>query len=138
MPNPLMAGLLAAAVVWGCTVPLPASPPPSPAPPSVAGPSNSQAPANSQPPANTQAASAARYRCEHNIEFTVRFVDDSAVIDAGPRGSETLLRDAGGATPHQTVYSSARMRAEFGLGVSGSEAILRYALPPLVAHCVQQ
>ena len=68
----------------------------------------------------------------------VRFSDDSAVLDAGQRGSEVLLRDAGGATPQQTVYSNARMRAEFGLGASGREAMLRYASPPLVAHCVQE
>jgi len=49
-----------------------------------------------------------------------------------------LLRDAGGTTPLQTVYTNARLRAEFGLGVSGREAILRYPLVPLVARCVRQ
>ena len=58
-------------------------------------------------------------------------------IDAGRVGSDVLLRDAGGITPQQTVYSNARMRAEFGLGASGREAILRYPLAPLVAHCVR-
>ena len=112
MAKPLVAGTLAAAaVLWGCTTTGPATP---------AGP----------------AASLAHYRCEHGIEFTVRFVDDSAMVDAGPRGSDVLLRDAGGVTPQQTVYSNPRMRAEFGLGVSGREAILRYAAPPLAAHCV--
>ena len=84
------------------------------------------------------AASADRYRCEHDIEFTVRFADDSAFVDAGPRGSDVLLRDAGGTTPQETVYSNPRMRAEFGLGASGREAILRYALLPLVARCVRE
>jgi hypothetical protein len=65
-------------------------------------------------------------------------MDDSAALDAGPRGTDMLLRDAGGATPQQTVYSNARMRAEFGLGVNGREAMLRYASPPLAAHCVQE
>jgi hypothetical protein len=83
------------------------------------------------------AASPARYRCEHDIEFTVRFVEDSAIVDAGPRGNDVLLRDAGGTAPQQTVYSNPRMRAEFGLGASGREAILRYAVLPLVAHCVR-
>jgi hypothetical protein len=72
------------------------------------------------------------------VEFTVRFTDDTAVVDAGPRGNDVLLRDAGGATPHQTVYANARMRAEFGLGTTGREAIVRYAQPPLAAHCVQE
>ena len=78
-----------------------------------------------------------RYRCEHGIEFTVRFVDDTALLDAGARGYDVLNRDAGGLTPRQTVYSSPRMRAEFGLGASGSEAILRYPLLPLVVRCVR-
>jgi len=83
-------------------------------------------------------AGSARYRCDQGIAFTVRFTDDSAMLDAGERGSEVLLRDAGGATPQQTVYSNTHMRAEFGLGVSGREAMLRFASPPLAAHCVQE
>jgi hypothetical protein len=137
MRKPLTAGMLAIAASWGCTVPVPA---PSPSPASPAGPASAAGPipSSSPLPSSGTAAAAGRYRCEHNIEFNVRFAADSAVIDAGPRGTETLLRDAGGATPLQTVYSSARMRIEFGLGVSGREAILRYALPPLVAHCVSE
>jgi hypothetical protein len=77
------------------------------------------------------------YRCEHDVEFTVRFVDDTALLDAGPRGYDVLYRDAGGITPQQTVYSNPRARAEFGLGASGSEAILRYPLLPLVVRCVR-
>ena len=77
------------------------------------------------------------YRCEAGVEFTVRFVDDSAVLDAGPRGYDVLLRDAVGLTPQQTVYRNPRVRAEFGLGTSGREAILRYPLLPLVVRCVR-
>ncbi|MEO5670084.1 MAG: hypothetical protein ABIR26_05255, partial [Ramlibacter sp.] len=59
----------------------------------------------------------AHYKCDGNIEFRVRFTDDSAMLESGPPlGSETLLRDAGGLTPQQTVFSNTRMRAEFGLG----------------------
>lgn len=121
MGKVLVTGVLAAAAaaLWGCTTPPPSAPAVPPATP--AGPT----------------ASLARYRCEHSIDFTVRFVDDSAMVDAGPRGSDVLLRDAGGATPQQTVYSNPRMRAEFGLGVSGREAIVRYPQVPLVAHCVR-
>jgi hypothetical protein len=78
-----------------------------------------------------------RYRCDHDIEFTVQFGDDTATVDAATRGSEMLLRDAGGLTPQQTVYSNLRLRAEFGLGASGREAILHYLSPPLVAHCLR-
>jgi hypothetical protein len=121
----LLTGVLAAAGFWGCSAPVPAP---------ATGPADYASPAPSTGPA----APLAHYRCEQNIEFTVRFADDSAMVDAGPRGSELLLRDAGGTTPLQTVYSNPRMRAEFGLGVSGREAILRYPLVPLVANCVQK
>ncbi len=76
------------------------------------------------------------YRCEHGIEFSVKFVDDSAVLN-GSRGYDVLYRDAGGQGDKQTVYSNPRMRAEFGLGTSGQEALLRYPLLPLVARCVR-
>lgn len=77
------------------------------------------------------------YSCEHNLEFTARFIDDTALLDAGRFGSDLLQRDAGGVTPGQSVYSNPRMRAEFGLGAGGREAILRYFLLPLVARCVR-
>ena len=82
-------------------------------------------------------AEAPLYRCENAIEFRVRFIDNSAVLD-GSRGYDVLYRDAGGVTPSQTVYSNIRMRAEFGLGPSGREAILRYPLLPLVVRCVRE
>jgi hypothetical protein len=77
------------------------------------------------------------YRCDDASEFTVRFADDGAVIAAPARGSEQLLRDAGGVTPQQTVYSNGRLRAEFGLGGRGDEASLHYLSPPLQLHCVR-
>ncbi len=95
-------------------------------------------PAAPAAPAVAQSDGTQRYRCDQGIAFTVRFTDDTAVVDVSPRGKDVLLRDAGGATPQQTVYSNPRMRAEFGLGVSGREALLRYAAPPLAAHCIQQ
>jgi len=76
------------------------------------------------------------YRCEHGIAFRVKFIDDTALLD-GPGGQDLLQRDAGGEGPRQTVYSNPRMRAEFGLGASGREAVLRYPLLPLVARCVR-
>jgi hypothetical protein len=78
-----------------------------------------------------------RYRCEHGIEFTVRFVDDTAMLDAGARGYDLLYRDAGGLTPQQSVFSNPRLRAEFGLGSGNNEALLRYPALPLVARCVR-
>ena len=77
-----------------------------------------------------------RYRCEQGIDFSVKFVDDSALIDSS-RGYNVLFRDAGGQGEGQTVYSNAVVRAEFGLGASGREAVLRYPLLPLVVRCVR-
>lgn len=76
------------------------------------------------------------WRCEHGIEFRVRFVDDSAALE-GTRANEVLFRDAGGQGPQQTVYSNAKMRAEFGLGANGREALLSYPALPLKARCVR-
>lgn len=81
---------------------------------------------------------APRYRCDNNIAFTVRFGDGTADIDAGSRGQDALLRDAGGLTPQQTVYSSTRLKAEFGLDPAGRGAKLNYAAPALEAHCVRE
>lgn len=82
-------------------------------------------------------ADAALYRCENALEFRARFIDDTAVLDSA-RGRDVLLRDAGGVGDRQTVYSNPRMRAEFGLGTNGHEAVLHYPLQPLVLRCVQQ
>lgn len=80
------------------------------------------------------ASTGQRYRCEQGIEFSVKFVDDSAVIDSS-RGYNVLFRDAGGQGEGQTVYSNAVVRAEFGLGAGGREARLLYPLLPLVVRC---
>lgn len=76
------------------------------------------------------------YRCEQGITFKVRFVDDSALLE-GARPDGVLFRDAGGQGPQQAVYSNATMRAEFGLGANGREALLTYPPLPLTARCVR-
>ncbi|MDB5883230.1 MAG: hypothetical protein JWP43_3108 [Ramlibacter sp.] len=123
----------AGAALWGCAAAPPLASPavtsgvPAPVPaPAVAAP---------EPPA---AARDARYRCDQGIDFTVRFADDSAFIDSPKRGSEVALRDAGGVTPQQSVYSNAHLRAEFGLGPAGREAKLHYLPDPQIAHCELQ
>jgi hypothetical protein len=82
---------------------------------------------------------AERYLCENNIAFTVRFASDSAAVNSN-RGYEVLYRNARGlnpSSPSQMLYGNRRMRAEFGLGKSGNEAILSYLLQPLVVRCVR-
>lgn len=73
------------------------------------------------------------YRCEYGITFTARFADDSVVVE-GTRGYDVLTRAPGSSARH---YRNPHMSAEFGLGASGREAILRYPLLPLVARCVR-
>jgi hypothetical protein len=131
----LLVAALAAAALWGCAASAPPAPA-SPAPSTSTAPDAPVAPAGLVAPA-IPGALLDHYRCGEGIEFTVHFADDAATLDAGPRGRDVLLRDAGGTTPQQTVYSNPRMRAEFGLGASGREAILRYPPAPLVAHCVR-
>ena len=75
------------------------------------------------------------YRCEQGLKFTVRFVNNTAVLK-GARGDDVLLRDAGGQGT-QTVYSNPRLRAEFGAGAGGREAVLQYLQQPLVVRCVR-
>ena len=83
---------------------------------------------------NSGAASGMQtYRCDQGLQFSVRFVDDTAVMN-GAHGDDVLLRDAGGQGA-QTVYSNPRLRAEFGLGEGGREAALQYLQPSLTARC---
>ena len=87
-----------------------------------------------------QKAEADRYRCENDVGFTVRFTSgkagDSAVVNSN-RGYEVVYRDTS-SVPSQAVYSNPRMRAEFGLGATGNQAILRYLLQPVVVRCVRE
>ena len=86
--------------------------------------------------AGASAPAPTRYRCDGGLEFTVRFADGSAILK-GARGDDVLLRDAGG-EGEQTVYSNPRMRAEFGLGADGREAMLHYPVAPLATRCVRE
>ena len=82
------------------------------------------------------ASDLSRYRCDGGMAFMVRFADGTAILK-GARGDDVLLRDAGGQGA-QTVYSNPRMRAEFGLGASGREAVLHYPVAPLATRCVRE
>ena len=88
-------------------------------------------------PNGQQVGTAPLYKCDHGVTFSIRFEDDTAVLD-GTRGHELLYRDAGGQGELQSVYSNPLLRAELGLGASGKEAILRDLVQPLVLHCVRQ
>jgi hypothetical protein len=84
------------------------------------------------------------YRCEYGIEFTAKFIDDSVALDSS-RGYDVLYRGGKHASSPSGAntntkpneYSNARMQAEFNLGPTQSEAIVRYPMLPLVSRCVR-
>jgi hypothetical protein len=146
MPHALLktvpSALLLAAGLCGCGSPSVAAAQASsaePARPAAAASARADVPT---PPETAQAGSGParpwRYRCDGGLEFNVHFGDGAATVDALPGGSQILLRDAGGATPQQTVYSNERMRVEFGLGETGREAIMRESGASDGVHCVAQ
>ena len=53
------------------------------------------------------------------------------------REPEQLLRDAGGVSPQNTVYSSTRAKVEFGLEPEGRGAKLNLVSPPIEVRCVR-
>lgn len=59
--------------------------------------------------------------CDGGERLSVRtFPDEVHVAGLGPQ-VEVLLRDAGGLTPLQAVYSNPRWRAWFGLGADARQ-----------------
>jgi hypothetical protein len=120
--------LSAACGLAGCAA---VAPEPAPAtPPTLA------APAEPRAPAPAAHSGGQRYRCEQDLSISVQLAADSATVDAGPRGKEVLGRDAGGLTPRHTVYSGTRLRAEFGVGADGREALLHWLAPqPQTVRC---
>ena len=78
------------------------------------------------------------YRCEYGIEFTAKFIDDSVALDS-TRGYDVLYRGGKHTADPKNLneYANARMSAEFKLGATGREAVLRYPLLPLVTRCVR-
>ena len=87
--------------------------------------------------ATTKTAEADRYRCENGVAFTVRFSGDSAVVDSN-RGYEVLYKGARGQAASPTAYGNPQMRAEFGLGPAGNQAVLRYLLQPVALQCARE
>lgn len=54
------------------------------------------------------------------------------------REPETLLRDAGGTSPEQVVYSSTALKAEFGLVPDGRGVKLNFVTPAMSATCMRE
>jgi hypothetical protein len=105
------------------------------APPPPAIPQTSPAPASAPDEPAKRALS--HYRCDNSIEFDLRFGDGSVELVFANREPATLLRDAGGTTPQETVYSSTDLKAHFGLEPDGRGAKLNFAAPPLESRCLR-
>jgi hypothetical protein len=135
------AAVLATAGLCGCAAPSAAAMPATSAEQEKAPSAAARPTVPSQPPTAQVGSGPARpwnYLCDGGLDFNVHFGDGVAIVDGAPGGSQVLLRDAGGATPQQTVYSNERMRVEFGLGEAGREAIVREAGATDGVHCVAQ
>ena len=118
---------LAVLLLGGCAsrVPLPPLPPLPPASPARV----------ETPPA--VASGLPHYRCDGGDAFDVRFGDGSVELLFANREVEMLLRDAGGTSPAHTVYSSTRLKAQFGLDPAGRGAQLNFSAPPVQTRCVR-
>lgn len=109
--------LPASLLLGGCAAPVRVPPaPPAPQPAPLAAPAPAKLP---------------HYRCEGGLEFDARFGEGSVELRFASREPELLLRDAGGTTPQQTVYSSTRAKVEF----DGRDAKLNFVAPPVEARC---
>lgn len=100
-----------------------------PAPRAEPTPRSELAPADPPPEPQPAAADGTRYACDNGLTIRARFTGDSVTLAGLPQGDEVLLRDAGGVTPEQTVWSNERMRAEFGLPPDSEGAALHLLQP---------
>lgn len=123
--------LVAALVLEGCAS---HSRPAPPVPPQ-------STPASASLPPPAAAASKPRlphYACDDGMAFDARFGDDDVQLLFASGETETLMRDAGGTSPQQTVYSSTRMKAEFGLEPDARGAKLNVAEPARSVRCMRE
>lgn len=128
----LHAPALASLVLAGCAAGVPPRAiEPVPAP---------QAPASRPVPQPPEAAAmdgqVLQLRCDDGSVVRVRFEGDSALLEGLPSGPQELLRDAGGVTPINTVWSNRHLRAEFGIGDDGRHVLLHPIEPAgATLHC---
>lgn len=134
--------LASAMLLAGCAaVPAPSAPQAAPSPPPVLAPWPAPVPAAPEPaitaPSSPGRASAngRAYACQDGSTFRVFEQNDFIVIEGLRGGPHRLARDAGGFTPQHSVWSSAQLRAEFGLGNDPKAAALIHTLPPATVRC---
>jgi hypothetical protein len=88
-------------------------------------------------PAHAPKLAAPAYKCDQGIAFDAKFADGSVELRFADREPQTLLRDAGGTSAQNVVYSSTALKAEFGLDPGGRGVKLNFAQPPVEARCVR-
>lgn len=131
-PLAVLHAIAAVMLVAGC-----ASVEPPPAVVSV--PDADPAPPRVQPQAESPAAQGVPYACDNGLTVHARFGEGAVTVSGLPQGEEVLLRDAGGVTPEQTVWSNEHLRAEFGLPPGSGGASLQLLQPQaLTLHCQRQ
>ncbi|WBY00132.1 hypothetical protein PE066_11635 [Ramlibacter tataouinensis] len=96
-----------------------------PAPPAPVAPQPAALPAADAP----DGPDVLRLQCDGGLQLRLRVRQDEVQVDGLPGGREVLLRDAGGVTDRQSVYSNEHVRAEFGLGAQASEAVVHLLQP---------
>lgn len=107
----------------------------APAAPVVEAPADPVKPAEPAPP--PEPPGVARLRCDDATELRVAFAGDEVRVAGLGAGEQVLLRDAGGETPQQSVFTNEVLRAEFGLGPDGREAHLQELRSQRQLHCVR-
>ncbi len=75
------------------------------------------------------------YRCDNGLTLLMNPKDDSVALQGG-RGTQLLLRDAGG-VGNQAVYSNPDVRLTTGLGADGRGAELEGVVPNTRARCTR-
>lgn len=88
-------------------------------------------------PATGASMPALAYRCDDGSSFSLRrdAGADAVVLEGSGLARETLMRDAGGASPEEAVFSSTRTKLELGLAPGGRGAMLRQAEPARALRC---
>lgn len=76
-----------------------------------------------------------RWRCDNGLMLKLNPGDGSVAMQGG-RGTQLLLRDAGG-MGEQAVYSNPEVRATTGLGADGRGAEIEGMIPNTRARCVR-
>ncbi|QHI98720.1 hypothetical protein GT347_12395 [Xylophilus rhododendri] len=77
------------------------------------------------------------YRCDNGVAVRVKETEGRATLQTG-RGTEVLLRDAGGVGPQQAVYSNPQVRLQTGMDPEARGAFLEGMVAGGKARCLRE